>query len=226
VVVLDVEDFADVNATLGPRGADTALHELATRLVARTEIAGATLARVDGDRFGWILPGVGESAALAFIRRIATVADAPFHVDGHVVGLRVTLGIALLSGVLTEAAELTRHAIIAMQRARDEHATFAFFDSAMDRDPDAPFGRGSNLFELTGQARERERGGESGSKKEMSHPRWTLAGNCVFNNGQSLLSIVRRDEQHRKARRVGERTCFWRSRLNSPCIPERFTIKI
>ena len=92
VVVLDVEDFADVNATLGPRGADTALHELATRLVARTEIAGATLARVDGDRFGWILPGVGENAALAFIRRIATVADAPFHVDGRVVGLRVTLG--------------------------------------------------------------------------------------------------------------------------------------
>ncbi|HEY0384183.1 MAG TPA: EAL domain-containing protein [Candidatus Elarobacter sp.] len=137
VVVLDVEDFADVNATLGPRGADTALRELATRLVARTEIAGATLARVDGDRFGWILPGVGESAVLAFTRRIATVADAPFHVDGHVVGLRVTLGIALLSGVLTEAAELTRHAIIAMQRARDEHATFAFFDAGMDRDPDA-----------------------------------------------------------------------------------------
>jgi diguanylate cyclase (GGDEF)-like protein len=137
VVVLDVEDFADVNATLGPRGADTALRELATRLVARTEIAGATLARVDGDRFGWILPGISETAALAFIRRVATTADAPFHVEGHVVGLRVTLGIALLSGVLTEAAELTRHAIIAMQRARDEHASFAVFDSAMDRDPDA-----------------------------------------------------------------------------------------
>ena len=28
-----------------------------------------------------------------------------------------------------------------------------------------------NLFELTWQVRERERGGESGSKKEMSHPR-------------------------------------------------------
>ena len=137
VVILDVEDFADVNAALGPRGADTALRELATRLVARTEIAGATLARVDGDRFGWILPGVAENAVQGFLRRIGTVADAPFHVDGHVVGLRVTLGVALLSGVLTQAAELTRHAIIAMQRARDEHATFAFFDSAMDRDPDA-----------------------------------------------------------------------------------------
>ncbi|MBV8368955.1 MAG: sensor domain-containing phosphodiesterase [Candidatus Eremiobacteraeota bacterium] len=137
VVVLDVEDFADVNATLGPRGADTALRELAARLAQRTQRIGATLARIDGDRFGWILPGAGEPETLAFIRRIATVADDPFRVDGHVVGLRVTLGIAHAAGALTEAAELTRHAIIAMQRARDEHAGFAVFDPAMDRDPDA-----------------------------------------------------------------------------------------
>src|SRR6476619_3174165 len=45
------------------------------------------------------------------------------------------------------------------------------------RDADAPFRPGSNLFELTWQTSERERGGESGSDKEMSHPRWTLAGN-------------------------------------------------
>jgi hypothetical protein len=32
-----------------------------------------------------------------------------------------------------------------------------------------------------------------------------------INNGQSLLSIARRDEQDRKAGLVGERTCFWRS---------------
>jgi diguanylate cyclase (GGDEF)-like protein len=137
VVVLDVEEFADVNATLGPRGADVALRELAMRLARRTDVPGATLARVDGDRFGWILPGADDAATLSFIRRIATVADDPFHVDGHVVGLHVTLGIAQHAGALIEAGEITRHAIIAMQRARDEHAAFAVYDPAMDRDPDA-----------------------------------------------------------------------------------------
>jgi diguanylate cyclase (GGDEF)-like protein len=137
VVVLDVEEFAEVNATLGPRGADTALRELAMRLARRTDVPGATLARVDGDRFGWILPGADDAATLSFIRRVATVADDPFHVDGHVVGLRVTLGIAQHAGALIEAGEITRHAIIAMQRARDEHAAFAVYDPAMDRDPDA-----------------------------------------------------------------------------------------
>jgi hypothetical protein len=33
----------------------------------------------------------------------------------------------------------------------------------------------------------------------------------VSNKGQRLPSIVRRDEQDRKARRIGGRTCFWRS---------------
>src|SRR5205823_2876745 len=52
----------------------------------------------------------------------------------------------------------------------------------LGRDADAPFRRGSDLFELTLQASERERGGESGSDKEMSHPRRRLDGNYVFNN--------------------------------------------
>jgi hypothetical protein len=64
----------------------------------------------------------------------------------------------------------------------------------LGRDADAAFRCGSNLFELTWQAMERECGSESDSKKEMSHPRGTLAGNCVFNKGQSLISIARRDE--------------------------------
>jgi len=42
----------------------------------------------------------------------------------------------------------------------------------LGRDADTPFRRGSDLFELIWQARERERGGESNSKKEMSHPVW------------------------------------------------------
>ena len=55
------------------------------------------------------------------------------------------------------------------------------------RDADAPLSP-RNLFELALQARERQRGGESGSKKEMSHPRWTLAGSCVFNNHRTSVN--------------------------------------
>src|SRR5207245_2732469 len=58
----------------------------------------------------------------------------------------------------------------------------------LGRDADAPFGRGSNLFELTWQTRERERGGESGSDKEMSHPRRRLTGSCVSNNHRTSVN--------------------------------------
>jgi hypothetical protein len=87
-----------------------------------------------------------------------------------------------------------REVLVAVQVRR-----FTGFEE-LDCDAHAAFRRGSNLLELTWQARERERGGESDSKKEMSHPCWTLAGDCVFNKGQSLISIVCRDEQDRKAR--------------------------
>jgi hypothetical protein len=60
----------------------------------------------------------------------------------------------------------------------------------LGRDADAPFRRGSNLFELTWQTSERERGGESASDKEMSHSRWRLTGNCVFSKDQSLLLMI------------------------------------
>jgi hypothetical protein len=46
----------------------------------------------------------------------------------------------------------------------------------------ASFGIAGNVFELTLQAGERQRGGESGSHKEMSHPRRRLTASCVFNN--------------------------------------------
>jgi hypothetical protein len=58
----------------------------------------------------------------------------------------------------------------------------------LGRDADAPFRRGSNLFELTWQASERERGGESGSDKEMSHLRRRLTGRCVFNNHRTSVN--------------------------------------
>src|SRR5437764_1686662 len=62
----------------------------------------------------------------------------------------------------------------------------------LGRDAKAPFRRGSNLFELTWQARERERGGHSGSKKEMSHPRWMLAGTRVSTiTEQAWLGAIR-----------------------------------
>lgn len=68
----------------------------------------------------------------------------------------------------------------------------------LGRDADAPFRRGSDLFELTWQAREGERGGESGSIKEMSHPRWFAgarfrknAGGLNFCRHQLLLVLAK-----------------------------------
>src|SRR5262249_24957038 len=58
----------------------------------------------------------------------------------------------------------------------------------LGRDADAPFRRGSDLFELTWQVSTRERGGESNSKKEMCHPGRRLTGSCVSNNHRTSMN--------------------------------------
>src|SRR5437762_956293 len=61
-----------------------------------------------------------------------------------------------------------RETLVAVQAGR-----FARLEE-LGRDADAPFRIAGNCFELTWQASERERGGESGSDKDMSHPRRRL----------------------------------------------------
>src|SRR4029077_3290865 len=134
--------------------------------------------------------------------------------DGQLGTVRIFIAHRAIHSLSHEIARLDSHQLIELQLSainalqychRDRHLVNAMHREMLvavevrrfarleelDGAADAPVRGGSNLFELTWQASERERGGESGSDKEMSHPRWTLAGNCVFNNGQSLLSIVR-----------------------------------
>src|SRR5581483_3864928 len=75
-----------------------------------------------------------------------------------------------------------REMLVAMEAGR-----FARLEE-LGRDADAPFRRESNFFEFTWQVSERERSGESGSDEEMSHPRRTLAGCCVFNNHRTSVN--------------------------------------
>ena len=77
-----------------------------------------------------------------------------------------------------------REMLVAVQVRR-----FTRFEE-LGRDADAFFRRGSDVFELSWQASEREPGGESGSDKEMSHSRWRLAESFVFNKDQSLPLMI------------------------------------
>jgi len=119
IVWLDVDDFKDVNDTLGHRAGDEVLVELADQL--RKEVRESNvLARLGGDEFGVLIPGASVAeATVAATRVLNAINSRPFSVDGHAVTLSASLGVVAYPDHGTTPAELLANADMAMYWAKD-----------------------------------------------------------------------------------------------------------
>jgi diguanylate cyclase (GGDEF)-like protein len=120
VMLLDLDDFKDVNDTLGHEVGDRLLRAVGERL--RNLLReGDTVARMGGDEFMLILPEFawGEEVAKVAQRILETVQE-PFVCDGHEIHVTTSIGIAIYPYDGEEADTLMRHAEIAMHRAKDK----------------------------------------------------------------------------------------------------------
>lgn len=96
VFALDLDGFKPVNDTWGHATGDKLLKEVArrlTRAVRREEM----LARLGGDEFVILIigePGTLGSDARIVGERVLTCFDEPFEIDGHLIGVGCSIGIA------------------------------------------------------------------------------------------------------------------------------------
>lgn len=103
LMILDIDDFAGVNTALGDDIGDAVLRALGERLALQLRSTDM-LARIDGDRFAVLLPGIGKTAAFAVAEklRVAVAADA-IRVDGE--GYTEEVSLTLAMGVTSLAPE-------------------------------------------------------------------------------------------------------------------------
>ena len=132
VLYVGADDFKTINDSLGHHAGDRALVEIARRLQASirpTEV----LARVGGDEFAVLLEGPTSSEAIeAISARICLAIAEPFTLGGVEVVLGVSIGIAMNTARDDSAADLLRHADIAMALAKAHgKARFATFEPGM-----------------------------------------------------------------------------------------------
>ena len=130
---IDLDNFKTVNDTLGHSFGDLLLQDVATRL--RSAVRGEdTVARLGGDEFAVLQSGLSSPDDVsAFAQRILDVMAEPFNLDGHVVCVGASVGIAIAPADGTDPDRLLKNADMALYRAKsDGRGTFRFFEPDMD----------------------------------------------------------------------------------------------
>ena len=132
VCLLDVDGFKLVNDSLGHAVGDRVLVNVVDRL-RRVAREGELLARFGGDEFTLLIEDVpNEAAARTVAQRMVAAVSTPFSLDdGRQVSLGISAGVAL-SRPGDDAADLLRHADMAMYTAKSlGKGRVAVFNTAM-----------------------------------------------------------------------------------------------
>jgi diguanylate cyclase len=130
VALIDLDDFKEVNDTLGHEVGDQLLVAVAQRLQGCVR-AGDTVARLGGDEFVVLLDAADRAAADSAAERMMAALRGPALADGHELPIRASIGIAD-GHTGDEASVLLRHADIAMYAAKSLAGTaYLHYEAAM-----------------------------------------------------------------------------------------------
>jgi diguanylate cyclase (GGDEF)-like protein len=132
VLSIDLDRFKTVNDMLGHRAGDDLLRQVADRLRSCTR-DGDTVARVGGDEFVMLQRNIsGPEDAALLAAQIIQLLGSPYNVNGTLVTVGASMGIALAPTDGSNIDELLGHSDLALYRAKSEERNqFRFFQSEM-----------------------------------------------------------------------------------------------
>lgn len=120
VMFVDIDDFKDVNDTLGHAVGDQLLKEIAQRIRSCMREYD-TVARFGGDEFGIIQTGVQTvDVAADLAERLLILLGEPFHIEGHEIHSGASIGMTIYPFDDAQADGLLKNADMAMYKAKRE----------------------------------------------------------------------------------------------------------
>jgi len=132
VMLFDLDRFKEINDTLGHKYGDRILCEVGPR-INRVLRDADTVARLGGDEFCVLLPRVeGLEDALEVAERIIDVLEVPLEVDGMVLGIEASCGIALAPDDGDTADLLLQRADVAMYVAKGSNVNVVAYTDELD----------------------------------------------------------------------------------------------
>jgi diguanylate cyclase (GGDEF)-like protein len=133
VLTMDLDRFKHVNDTLGHHIGDLLLREVAYRLHHALQRRTDTVARLGGDEFAVLLPTEGVEGGKLVARKIVEVLSEPLTIEGHLVDVGASTGIAAFPEHGTDADTLMRRADVAMYSAKRAGTGFEVYDVRHDQ---------------------------------------------------------------------------------------------
>ncbi len=126
LLLVDLDGFKELNDTLGHHAGDMLLASLGPRLAA---LHGVDLAaRLGGDEFAVLVAGESSPEILRSVAdQLHGALEVPFEFDDLAVHVRASIGGALFPRHGASAAELMRHADVAMYNAKDARTGYELY---------------------------------------------------------------------------------------------------
>ena len=133
LLLLDLNQFKEVNDTLGHDQGDRLLVMVAARL-RRALRAVDTVARLGGDEFAVLLTDdVSPRRTLRAAERVLACFDEPHEIDGMSLQCGASLGVAIFPDHGDDSESLRKHADIAMYAAKRRGGGVAVYDPERDQ---------------------------------------------------------------------------------------------
>lgn len=145
IFFLDLDNFKNVNDTLGHDYGDILLKQVAMRLNSTIEL-NDLLARTGGDEFLILKSSYSSIEELdEYANKLVTVIREPYELDGETASVSLSVGIALFPRDGLTTSELIKNSDIAMYNAKTSGKnSYKFFNSYMEDD----FNRRNDLAEI------------------------------------------------------------------------------
>jgi diguanylate cyclase (GGDEF)-like protein len=132
LLCLDLDDFKLVNDTLGHATGDAVLVAVGERIRGCIRDHD-TAARLGGDEFAIILASSDVEEVAVVARRLIERISRPYHFDGRLVEIGISIGASLAPKDAKTPAGLMKNADLALYRAKSEgRGIWRFYDPQMD----------------------------------------------------------------------------------------------
>jgi len=127
VFLLDLDNFKDINDTLGHSWGDQALRVVADRLQSSVRRSDS-VSRLAGDEFTILLEGIATKESCSVVaNKILSAISQPLELDKQVFRLSASIGISVYPEHGEDSDTLIKHADVAMYRAKKHKGCFRFF---------------------------------------------------------------------------------------------------